>query len=200
MYSGSFSLEYHTFLHHSQTPLCKIFDTFKLEYHTFLHHSQTLRWAHRYSGGLEYHTFLHHSQTVFSGLKPYKGLSTIRFYIILKPSSVYPPSFVAWVPYVFTSFSNQTNPCAELEKLEYHTFLHHSQTAHLMPLVSSTLEYHTFLHHSQTVAHVSSSSSLLEYHTFLHHSQTVVLSTISIPSLEYHTFLHHSQTHSKFCL
>ena len=58
----------------------------KFEHHTFLHHSQT---DHAKSDAVilfEHHTFLHHSQTqscnhgwcIF-------GLSTIHFYIILKP-------------------------------------------------------------------------------------------------------------------
>ena len=33
----------------------------------------------------EYHTFLHHSQTINIVVKKDCGLSTIRFYIILKP-------------------------------------------------------------------------------------------------------------------
>ena len=35
-------------------------------------------------------------------------------------------------------------------KLEYHTFLHHSQTVNEFHIKVFTLEYHTFLHHSQT--------------------------------------------------
>ena len=33
-------------------------------------------------------------------------------------------------------------------------------------------EYHTFLHHSQTAINCSPQIGQFEYHTFLHHSQT----------------------------
>ena len=56
--------------------------------------------------------------------------------------------------------------------LEYHTFLHHSQTKNAIELAKGTLEYHTFLHHSQTEVFITGSMNMLEYHTFLHHSQT----------------------------
>ena len=38
----------------------------------------------------------------------------------------------------------------DVEKLEYHTFLHHSQTEGMNDIAITELEYHTFLHHSQT--------------------------------------------------
>ena len=79
-------------------------------------------------------------------------------------------------------------------KLEYHTFLHHSQTLCWMDSSRDLLEYHTFLHHSQTFIQDVPPFTLLEYHTFLHHSQTSTLLYISFILLEYHTFLHHSQT------
>ena len=56
--------------------------------------------------------------------------------------------------------------------LEYHTFLHHSQTEQMHLRTRYRLEYHTFLHHSQTHASMSCEYRMLEYHTFLHHSQT----------------------------
>ena len=56
--------------------------------------------------------------------------------------------------------------------LEYHTFLHHSQTLYSTKPTPLSLEYHTFLHHSQTSITVRPPLHLLEYHTFLHHSQT----------------------------
>ena len=37
----------------------------------------------------EYHTFLHHSQTYLCGDGGGRSLSTIHFYIILKPISIY---------------------------------------------------------------------------------------------------------------
>ena len=79
-------------------------------------------------------------------------------------------------------------------KLEYHTFLHHSQTVNEFHIKVFTLEYHTFLHHSQTHTIVDQRSIKLEYHTFLHHSQTDTLFCWLQCPLEYHTFLHHSQT------
>ena len=55
------------------------------EYHTFLHHSQTSCLQNRNRPQFEYHTFLHHSQTMeVLGMAIYQ-LSTIHFYIILKP-------------------------------------------------------------------------------------------------------------------
>ena len=35
-------------------------------------------------------------------------------------------------------------------QFEYHTFLHHSQTASVNFIVRRLFEYHTFLHNSQT--------------------------------------------------
>ena len=78
--------------------------------------------------------------------------------------------------------------------LEYHTFLHHSQTSCTTCLKQKLLEYHTFLHHSQTVIAQFKIYSMLEYHTFLHHSQTMFMNLCKYSQLEYHTFLHHSQT------
>ena len=57
-------------------------------------------------------------------------------------------------------------------QLEYHTFLHHSQTKSCLSFVKDLLEYHTFLHHSQTTTSTMMIEQALEYHTFLHHSQT----------------------------
>ena len=87
LYGLSVQLEYHTFLHHSQTIWLGFPFASPLEYHTFLHHSQTCCICSRRGNGLEYHTFLHHSQT---GMNPRCfpiRLSTIHFYIILKRSS-----------------------------------------------------------------------------------------------------------------
>ena len=39
-----------------------------------------------------------------------------------------------------------------MKQLEYHTFLHHSQTVKPQSYGGDTLEYHTFLHHSQTLS------------------------------------------------
>ena len=36
-----YQFEYHTFLHHSQTPFGRVLLYDQFEYHTFLHHSQT---------------------------------------------------------------------------------------------------------------------------------------------------------------
>ena len=47
----------------------------------------------------------------------------------------------------------------DVEKLEYHTFLHHSQTEGMNDIAITELEYHTFLHHSQT-----SNSKMKCYH------------------------------------
>ena len=57
----------------------------RFEYHTFLHHSQTVHIAPPTLIRFEYHTFLHHSQTLSEREKDLVSLSTIHFYIILKP-------------------------------------------------------------------------------------------------------------------
>ena len=54
----------------------------------------------------EYHTFLHHSQTICFVIFFIASLSTIRFYIILKHTRREKTTWTVWVPYVFTSFSN----------------------------------------------------------------------------------------------
>ena len=59
----SFSFEYHTFLHHSQTISLIHSNLYLFEYHTFLHHSQTHELQPEHPVQFEYHTFLHHSQT-----------------------------------------------------------------------------------------------------------------------------------------
>ena len=64
-------LEYHTFLHHSQTGEIRVVGYYPLEYHTFLHHSQTYEVHPAMMLWLEYHTFLHHSQTSNSKMKCY---------------------------------------------------------------------------------------------------------------------------------
>ena len=61
--------EYHTFLHHSQTPVKSSKYFLQFEYHTFLHHSQTECQTRSSRKLFEYHTFLHHSQTSNSKMK-----------------------------------------------------------------------------------------------------------------------------------
>ena len=121
--------EYHTFLHHSQTNSKVYCAIISFEYHTFLHHSQTVCPTSTTCKLFEYHTFLHHSQTQLRSCGMREGLSTIHFYIILKPLELLSPC---------------QNP------FEYHTFLHHSQTFEQVDQRSRWFEYHTFLHHSQT--------------------------------------------------
>ena len=77
--------EYHTFLHHSQTDGTVTMNLPEFEYHTFLHHSQTTGTVREHIDQFEYHTFLHHSQTDIFHPSFNKSLSTIHFYIILKP-------------------------------------------------------------------------------------------------------------------
>ena len=88
-FNADYELEYHTFLHHSQTLIITTSQFFQLEYHTFLHHSQTARVSTEEEKQLEYHTFLHHSQTDSTLIKDNGSLSTIRFYIILKPRDIF---------------------------------------------------------------------------------------------------------------
>ena len=58
--------------------------------------------------GFQYHTFLHHSQTVVINTRNYFSFSTIRFYIILKRVRAMDGTGQVSVPYVFTSFSNNS--------------------------------------------------------------------------------------------
>ena len=76
------------------------------------------------------------------------------------------------VPYIFTSFSNNSSFQSFCSGFEYHTFLHHSQTCPDNPDKRLLFEYHTFLHHSQTYEKQFRYDGKFEYHTFLHHSQT----------------------------
>ena len=55
--------QYHTFLHHSQTPQAVQQAILLFQYHTFLHHSQTMNGDLVSIITFQYHTFLHHSQT-----------------------------------------------------------------------------------------------------------------------------------------
>ena len=145
------ALEYHTFLHHSQTHRDSQNGRFWLEYHTFLHHSQT-RWVPILATWrLEYHTFLHHSQTSWLTTARCRSLSTIRFYIILKPTSLMSGSATAWVPYVFTSFSNRGSKAIWRTKAWVPYVFTSFSNDFFNFFADSQLEYHTFLHHSQTV-------------------------------------------------
>ena len=166
------SFEYHTFLHHSQTQAALFRSLAMFEYHTFLHHSQTMRDLAIECLQFEYHTFLHHSQTIASSFEIPASLSTIHFYIILKREASTRGTPEVWVPYIFTSFSNEKQAREERRRFEYHTFLHHSQTIVRASRVSERFEYHTFLHHSQTIFTRLWQTVTFEYHTFLHHSQT----------------------------
>ena len=120
------------------------------------------------------------------------------------------------VPYVFTSFSNNSKTIFKVYKFQYHTFLHHSQTTSSVCHIVTPFQYHTFLHHSQTQQMVLQKFPSFQYHTFLHHSQTeaiivdtdasfstihfyiilklVLLYKYKSRRFQYHTFLHHSQT------
>ena len=122
-------------------------------------------------------------------------MSTIHFYIILKHQYDFIHLLSSLEYHTFLHHSQtECAPDSRSLPLEYHTFLHHSQTRNVFNYVLLQLEYHTFLHHSQTYECLIYSSALLEYHTFLHHSQTSVPSVSKSCRLEYHTFLHHSQT------
>ena len=121
----------------------------------------------------EYHTFLHHSQTAMPGHYDSVCLSTIRFYIILKPcgSSQCCNSCLSTIRFYIILKLSITHWIGGT-LFEYHTFLHHSQTALKRFHRMRPFEYHTFLHHSQTHESYLSHRSKFEYHTFLHHSQT----------------------------
>ena len=55
-------------------------------------------------------------------------------------------------------------------------------------------EFHTYLHHSQTACEFSYPVDLFEFHTYLHHSQTQGVPEAPVKKFEFHTYLHHSQT------
>ena len=191
----------------------------RLEYHTYLHHSQTGLQLGNIPVQLEYHTYLHHSQTYAKNTPERLGLSTILIYIILKRLGRQKTLLPAWVPYLFTSFSNIILLwCREEEAWVPYLFTSFSNKS--MPqnkgrLCLSTILIYIIL---KRCCYAVLIASLLEYHTYLHHSQTFEatkeqrngLSTILIYiilkrdrcrlwfrwKLEYHTYLHHSQTTS----
>ena len=144
-----------------------------------------------------------------------RSLSTIHFYIILKLKNRLHICFDVWVPYIFTSFSND-NVAGELDaQFEYHTFLHHSQTSVAGFVFKIQFEYHTFLHHSQTgntLAPLLFSLSTIHFYIILKHDgymsgdgrvwvpyiftsfSNLIDDDLRAIEFEYHTFLHHSQT------
>ena len=98
--------EYHTFLHHSQTVLCKYKLFLWFEYHTFLHHSQTDIPVQADEDGLSTIHFYIILKRETVNMHRASCLSTIHFYIILKRSGIIAVVDFVWVPYIFTSFSN----------------------------------------------------------------------------------------------
>ena len=153
-----------------------------------MHHSDV-------SSELEYHTYLHHSQTETSILPDPCCLSTIHTYIILKREYPAPEKLqglsTIHIYIILKPWRSAILRCERLSTIHIYIIL--------KPLCSamhmySVLEYHTYLHHSQTVPFSHLSLSSLEYHTYLHHSQTPALTSLQTKELEYHTYLHHSQT------
>ena len=101
--------EYHISLHHSQTSLILIVLVVAFEYHISLHHSQTQTFREAADVLFEYHISLHHSQTASRTQNRESGLNTIYLYIILKLLQRTAIEPAVWIPYIFTSFSN--DPC-----------------------------------------------------------------------------------------
>ena len=166
---------------------------------------------------LEYHTFLHHSQTFIHTLKelfvawvPYvftsfsNGFSTakVRFiawvpYVFTSfsnKSCIFATRSFAWVPYVFTSFSNNVSMLGESFKLEYHTFLHHSQTT-TQSKINASIAWvpYVFTSFSNVIAFIISDATAWVPYVFTSFSNDAI-GIKGRSSLEYHTFLHHSQT------
>ena len=120
----------------------------------------------------QYHTFLHHSQTFSYCCSPFYCFSTIRFYIILKQSSIRMLHACVSVPYVFTSFSNKSYP--ELSTTEVsvpYVFTSFSNTTtSLLSSIPVSVPY-VFTSFSN-LSHGHKTFDSFQYHTFLHHSQT----------------------------
>ena len=164
--------QYHTFLHHSQTPVDTVTVESVFQYHTFSHHSQTCRnvlYRLKNFSTIRFYIIL---KRVQEQQRLHRRFSTIRFYIILKQRSRRRKHQCVSVPYVFTSFSNRGS-------------------GFLGDLVVSVP--YVFTSFSNRIVRDNVNHSF-QYHTFLHHSQTVEVNDISQPSFQYHTFLHHSQT------
>ena len=143
------------------------------QYHTFLHHSQTCVLVDHLTPEFQYHTFLHHSQT---------GASCVNLFRLVS------------VPYVFTSFSNQTG---------YYLINQHG---------FSTIRFYIILKRIDAVMIASGSFSTIRFYIILKPPWIASLvSQVSVPyvftsfsnqihslleynSFQYHTFLHHSQT------
>ena len=126
---------------------------------------------------------------------PCFSLSTIHFYIILKQSLLHRITWLVWVPYIFTSFSNITtvrtvacmvwvpyiftsfsnpwNAMIQIMSFEYHTFLHHSQTRTFRRSASPCVWVPYIFTSFSNGIRISFTFAPFEYHTFLHHSQTV---------------------------
>ena len=121
----------------------------------------------------EYHTFLHHSQTAMPGHYDSVCLSTIRFYIILKPCGS----------------SQCCNSC--LSTIRFYIILKHARGIANRFSGLSTIRFYIIL--KLSITHWIG-GTLFEYHTFLHHSQTALKRFHRMRPFEYHTFLHHSQT------
>ena len=100
-------------------------------------------------------------------------LSTIHFYIILKPFAIVDPvarclSTIHF--YIILKPFAIVDPVARcLSTIHFYIILKQEPKEQCWV---EQFEYHTFLHHSQTVERSSDSKKWFEYHTFLHHSQT----------------------------
>ena len=114
-------------------------------------------------------------------------LSTIHFYIILKrnPGGLYDTNCLSTIHFYIILKRFFSHNQVHLW-LEYHTFLHHSQTLMILIVVKFMLEYHTFLHHSQT-----SNSKIKCYHR--HKNKVLKLNySINFTSVSIYNITHSS--------
>ena len=121
----------------------------------------------------EYHTFLHHSQTAMPGHYDSVCLSTIRFYIILKPCGS----------------SQCCNSC--LSTIRFYIILKHARGIANRFSGLSTIRFYIILKHARGIANRFSGLSTIRFYIILKLSIT---HWIGGTLFEYHTFLHHSQT------
>ena len=114
-------------------------------------------------------------------------LSTIHFYIILKLNSS-SLLFHVRLSTIHFYIILKRGHCSQQKRvsLEYHTFLHHSQTVCSWSALAFQLEYHTFLHHSQT-----SNSKIKCYHR--HKNKVLKLNySINFTSVSIYNITHSS--------
>ena len=142
-------LEYHTFLHHSQTAtliLVFVFGLSTIHFYIILKQKSLHYLLKNRLSTIHFYIILKQTAAV-NGI--YIGLSTIHFYIILKQAFETKNVISAWVPYIFTSFSN-TQHLIYISSLAWVPYIFTSFSNHLLftkhfPGSLSTIHFYIIL-------------------------------------------------------